>query len=456
MHMKTFWKKRWQYLPPLIEALEKWRWLILAFIGLSMLMVEIQEFRVLKVLNEGFHFFEVFLYGVLLISTGLLIEHFARSNRAYKQASSILAHKHRLSVELTKNIDSESLWEKIAEIPSGIVDVIDSYVLMGDTPAGEDPVSVRWANPERSAPSGMWDPAIPCGECLRETKAPFHLCRNEGDPATFIAYRLDLPGEEHPFAFLKFRVRPENRLSAEDSEILSSIRDEIRMAVQIRRDRRRLVVSQSVEAAVVEQRSISRVIHDLLGQNLGFLHLRLDHLADSEVIKKHRKLQGEIGQLREVAGKSYDIVRDILKAIRPAAAPHLTSLLQEYAGVVARRAGMKFVFESIGNPVSLEPAAQQTIFFAFREMVSNVEKHAQATRLEVVVDWNDGLLRISVTDNGRGFEPAAVPAQDHYGLQILQERAAALGGTMSVSSRPDSGTVALLSVPVAMIGLMPA
>jgi signal transduction histidine kinase len=85
-----------------------------------------------------------------------------------------------------------------------------------------------------------------------------------------------------------------------------------------------------------------------------------------------------------------------------------------------------------------------------------VERHAQATRLEVVVDWNDGLLRISVVDNGHGFEPASVPERDHYGLQILQERAAGLGGTLAVSSRPDSGTVALLSVPLAMIGVAPA
>jgi signal transduction histidine kinase len=89
-------------------------------------------------------------------------------------------------------------------------------------------------------------------------------------------------------------------------------------------------------------------------------------------------------------------------------------------------------------------------------MVSNVEQHAHATRLDVVVDWNDGLLKVSVTDNGRGFEPASLPQQDHYGFQILQERAAALGGTMAVSSRPDSGTVVLLSVPLARISLVPA
>jgi signal transduction histidine kinase len=444
------------HIKALFGLLEKWRWLILALIGLLMLAVEIQEFRVLKVLNEGFHFLEVVLYGVLLISTGLLIEFFARSSRAHKQAANILAHKHRLSVELTNNVDSESLWEKLAEIPSGIVDVIDCYLLLGDSLTGEYPVSVHWVNPKRSAPSGMWDPAVLCPECLRESRPPLHLCRNEGDPATFTAYKLEFSSPEHRSAFLKFRVSPENKLSVGEKEIFSSIRDEIRMAVQIKQDRRKFAESRSAEAAVAEQRSISRFVHDLLGQNLGFLHLRLDHLAEHEAIKKHRKIHSEIGQLREVAGKSYDIVRDILKAIRPAATPHLTSLLQEYGGVVSRRAGMKFTFESMGNPLSLDPAAQQTIFFAFREMVSNVEKHAHATRLEVVVEWNDGLLKVSVTDNGRGFEPDSLPEQDHYGFQILQERAAALGGTMAVSSRPDSGTIALLSVPLAMISVVPA
>lgn len=443
-------------LKALVGRLEKWRWLLLALIGLSMLAVEIQEFRTLKVLNENFHFLEVFLFWVLLVSTGLLIEFFVRSSRAYRQAANLLAHKHRLSVELTHIVDSESMWEKLAEIPSGIVETIDCYLLLGNSLNGEYPVSVYWANPGDAAAPGAWNPAVRCQECLQETGKPFHLCRVEEDSVNSIAYKLELSGEDTPSAFLKFRVRPENKLSAEEIEIFSSIRDEIMLAIRSSRDRRRLMETKSAEVAVAERRSISTIVHDHLGQNLGFLHLKLDQLSASEEIRKHKKIHNEIGHLREVAGKSYDIVRDILKVMRPSANPHLITLLQEHGRNVTRRAGMKFSLKTLGTPVSMEPAALETILIAFREMVGNAERHSRATMLEVVVDWNDGLLRISVADNGRGFDPASVPGQDHYGLQILQERAASLDGTITISSQPNSGTVALLTVPLAMISVVPA
>ena len=73
------------HVKPFTETLEKWRWFILTFIGICLLWVEIQEFLVIRILNQPFHYFEVFQYAVLLISTGLLIELLARSNRAHKQ-----------------------------------------------------------------------------------------------------------------------------------------------------------------------------------------------------------------------------------------------------------------------------------------------------------------------------------------------------------------------------------
>src|SRR5512145_3183856 len=105
--MKPTWNKHRAFLKSFAERLESWRWLILAFIGLSLLWVEVQEFFVLRVLDQPFHYFEVFQYAVLLISTGLLTELFARSNRAHKQAVKILEYKHRLSMEFANTDDWE-------------------------------------------------------------------------------------------------------------------------------------------------------------------------------------------------------------------------------------------------------------------------------------------------------------------------------------------------------------
>ncbi|GAB4459322.1 MAG: hypothetical protein OHK0041_23880 [Anaerolineales bacterium] len=90
--MKNIRAKLSQFVKHSPEALEKWRWVILAVIGLSLLWVETQEFLVLRVLNQAFHYLEVFQYAVLLTSTGVLIELFARSNRAHRQALKILEY----------------------------------------------------------------------------------------------------------------------------------------------------------------------------------------------------------------------------------------------------------------------------------------------------------------------------------------------------------------------------
>ena len=135
--MRTFRENLRKYIKYFAEALEKWRWLILASIGLSLLWVEVQEFLVLRVLDQAFHYFEVFQYTVLLVSTGLLIELFARSNRAHKQAVKILEYKHRLSLDLTSNDDWETLIRKVTEIPGTIAAVEETYLLINDPLSGK-------------------------------------------------------------------------------------------------------------------------------------------------------------------------------------------------------------------------------------------------------------------------------------------------------------------------------
>ncbi|HEY6072618.1 MAG TPA: ATP-binding protein, partial [Anaerolineales bacterium] len=77
----------------------------------------------------------------------------------------------------------------------------------------------------------------------------------------------------------------------------------------------------------------------------------------------------------------------------------------------------------------------------------NIEKHSHATNVQILVTWHGGILDISVADNGRGFDPASVRKDEHFGLDILQERINALKGKMTIYSSADSGTVVSISVP---------
>lgn len=438
----------------LLESFQRWRWLIIIVSGLLLLWIEAREFLLHEVSgNQTFDYIEVILYAVLLISTGLLIELFARSNHAYRQAAEILAHKHRLSVELMNHDNWQSLAEKLAAVPLQIVEAEETYVLLSDPLTENYQIAAHWTSQSLLTQKVNWDPRIPCAKCLEKNKPSFHICRSKEGGEPFHAYSLVAATPNYPTAVLKFRTRPEAKLSEEEMKIFSSIRDEIVAAIQAGQDRRRLSEMQSAEIAMAERRTVSTFVHDQLGQNLGYIHMKLDQLGTTENPPRGQALRTEFKRLREVANESYEIVRDILKKMQPETVPHLTNLLREHAHTVSRRGKFAINFKAAGQPLRLAPTIQQLIFFTFREILSNVEKHADADKVDVQVTWNDTSLEISVADNGKGFDTAAVNPDEHFGLDIMQERMSSIKGKVEIKSSVAGGTYVLLFVPLEPIKL---
>jgi len=441
------------YLKRLLPWIEKWRWVILVLIGLSLLWVEVQEFWVLKVLDQPFHYFEVFQYAVLLISTGSLIELFSRASKAHRQALKILEYKHRLSMEFTANADWELLTAKLAELPGRIADVAEAYLLVSNPISDKFEIVSRWTNGVDTSETETWDPTVPCQACFAKMsgkKTNFHLCRSNNDLTTYHAYSLGIVDPDLHATALKFKLKPGGYLSKEEHQIFISIGDEIAVALRASQDRRRLAELQSTQVAMAERRMVSAYVHDQLGQNLGYLHLKLDQLGNKSTAAS-KELRSELKQLRSVANESYEIVRDILKKMQPETVPHLANILQEHARKISQRANFSLNFRCMGGPVGLLPDAQQIIFYTFHEILNNIEKHAKANKVDVLVIWNDGFLDISVADNGVGFDSQANGKNQHFGLEIMQERIAKLNGRLTINSSANSGTLVSVSVPLHQI-----
>lgn len=302
----------------------------------------------LRVLDQAFHYFEVFQYAVLLTSTGVLIELFARSNRAHKQSAKILEYKHKLSLELTSNDDWETLIDKITEIPSTIAAVDEAYLLVRDTVTGKFEKTGHWILEEQGNRSSVWDPLVSCGKCVGKEsngRFVFHACRNSDDDASSPGiYSLALYDKNFPAAVLKFKLKPGFRLMKDEEQIFNNIGDEIAVVLQTSRDRKRLSEMQSAQVAMAERRLVSSYVHDQLGQNLGYMHLKLDQLHTHDDVMKSQSVRHELERLRDVANESYEIVRDILKKIQPETIPHLTNLLHEHAKTVSRRGNFELEF----------------------------------------------------------------------------------------------------------------
>jgi len=455
--MKIFSNKQTQF-NKLTGTLRKWRWAILIVIGVSLLWFEIREFSNLEISNQEFHYLEATQYAIMLITMGILIESYARSNAAYKRTIKILEYKHELKLELSSIDDQESLLEKLAQIPGRFASAEEAYILMKDVSSDDWDVAGHWSKTNDDHRSMFWNPSAPCPVCLKKIDGKsglLHMCVYD-ETFPFKAYSLPLTYRGVPITIIKFRLSMGASLTLDEMELFNNIGDEIVTALQASQDRKNLIEMQAAEAAMAERRIVSAFVHDQLGQNLGYLHLKLDQLGDGAKNNDPEKFHSDILHLRDVANESYEIVRNILKKIQPETVPHLTNLLLEQSRTVSQRAKFKLDFKTTGRPVPVVPDVQQPIFFTFCEILNNIEKHAHADKVEVLVMWSPEMLDVSIADNGIGFDLQAAHREGHFGLEIMYERVEKLKGQILIDTREGKGTIVSMSIPLATNSVVPA
>ena len=100
-----------------------------------------------------------------------------------------------------------------------------------------------------------------------------------------------------------------------------------------------------------------------------------------------------------------------------------------------------------GHPNHLSPNQTRQLFYIFREALKNIEKYANVSQAVGEFIWVEDSLTFVISDLGRGFDPDAVQAGDHYGLKFMRERAELLYGPFSVQSAAGQGTKITVSVP---------
>ena len=340
--MKSTRKKLRSFVLKHFDQLERWRWVVIGFIGLGLFTIEVYEHIELSFLNQPMQIGEVFLYATLLICTGLFLELFVRLNRVHQRTLKILEYKHNLSLELTMANDWNSLTARLAELPSRIAQVDEAYLMVSNLISNKFETLSHWIDRQQAQPIEKWDAHVPCKKCggkANGNNARIHLCRADNDASSYFAYCLSIIDKNFPSILLKFRLKPGLELSPDEEQILLNVSDEIVVSLRAGQEHKRLSEFQSTEIAMAERRLVSAYVHDQLGQNLGYLHLKLDQLSTNEDIINSREVRKDMKYLREVANESYEIVRDILKKMQPETIPHLTNLLKEHAVKVSHAAG---------------------------------------------------------------------------------------------------------------------
>lgn len=208
------------------------------------------------------------------------------------------------------------------------------------------------------------------------------------------------------------------------------------------------------EAAVAEERGLlARELHDSIAQSLSFLKIQASLLR--EEVKRApggatTGVQGTLAELDAGIKESLSDVRELLLHFRTRTnnediAPALRTTLTKFE----HQTGLQTELDMLGEGMALPPDIQIQVLHVIQEALSNVRKHARASRVWVTVRQSPQWV-ITVRDDGCGMDATRGVNETHVGLRIMRERAAGIGASLDISAAPGQGTCVTLVLPVSL------
>lgn len=224
------------------------------------------------------------------------------------------------------------------------------------------------------------------------------------------------------------------------------------------RDRKRLereLLRQQRALAVLEERErLARELHDSLGQILGYVNTQSQ--ATRELLSRGQTAAADthLRRLVEVAQDAHADVREYILSLQISASTEqgLLPALAEYLRRFSRINGIQteLIAPAELAEVTFDPSVETQLIRIIQEALTNVRKHACAQQAWITFELNNGQTQVTIEDNGRGFDSTQNSPEEgrHFGLRIMRERAAEVGGSIQVQSRPDQGTKVMINVPL--------
>jgi signal transduction histidine kinase len=218
--------------------------------------------------------------------------------------------------------------------------------------------------------------------------------------------------------------------------------------LQLSHQKLRRLADHAYQIKELERKRIAREIHDDLGQNLLALRIETEMLS-TRTRGKHSHLHARARATLQQIDTIIKSVRQIINDLRPTVLDlGLSAAVEWQLSQFQRRTGIVCEVIDEHGEIALSDHCATAFFRILQESLTNVVRHANATRVVVELRLNAGWLSMSVKDNGCGLPPGGRNKFGSFGLVGIEERILILGGTCAVFSEPGGGTTVLVSAPV--------
>jgi signal transduction histidine kinase len=251
-----------------------------------------------------------------------------------------------------------------------------------------------------------------------------------------------------------FIIRSLRAFEVESNRRINTLR-EAQLAEQHRMEMLRAeLLHRTVKAQENERRRISRELHDETGQTLTALGMGLRGLSDT-IANNPPRAVAQAQQLETLALTGIKELQRMVSGLHP---PQLDDLgllaaLRWYAGDVSQRFNLPVNIQATGPKPHLSSDIRAVVFRIAQEAITNVMRHAQASTVNVTLDYTPTAIHLRVEDDGIGFDVEEVlkhgaTSATCWGLLGMQERAALVGGDCQIRSQPGQGTSVEVTVPL--------
>ena len=441
-------------------------WLVMALFGLASIVVELighgQAYFVQgapqRIFQDVELIREIGVYGIAFPVAGgilltLLNQRAAERDRAVKE----LGRQRVFGEEIHEITDWSELSARIAGFPGTILPVAHSSLTVIDPESHHAVLAASWAADGSTQTIPDFEMAYSfCRSCLASNSGNPHVVLNcersdgFGEHQARERHCLPLTAGDTLQAILYFELAEGQQLTDGQRDLLLGYAPQ--MAAAIENAQLQRLKSSLTEAAAEERQRIARDLHDTLAQNISFLHLKLDQLSHQEgSLQNYAAIQYEIERMRDVADEAYIQVRKTLVGLRLDEHVDATQALTNLASSMAARTDVQIKMVSSGEPLPLTPRIQRQVVYVCREAFNNALQHAHARAIQVEIVWAQAKSTVTISDDGQGFCPENTKRERSYGIDIMHERAASIGGTLTLNSSPGQGTSVSLTFPVPTI-----